>query len=315
MVVLPTGKSEEPKRNKRMSKNKTSKRGSLLSKTLFIFGIALIFSLIGIIGFILYSGHKEKEVPFKTIPTTPQVAKIEKPPALGGPPVKTYIPKAKVAIVIDDMGQDIKQLRKLLEIDAPISIAVLPFLAHSKDIAKEANLKGREVLLHLPMEPKDSMGNNPGEGALYTDMSEAKVDEQVKRGIDAVPYIAGINNHMGSRFTEDERLMRTVLDVVKTKHLFFLDSKTTNKSAAYKLAKEMGVKAASRQVFLDNKEDVNYIKGQIRTLIKIAKKKGSAIAIGHPHPSTILAIKEMISKLNEEVEVVSVSSLIDNVNE
>lgn len=312
MVVLPTGKSEEPKRNKRMSKNKTSKRGSLLSKTLFIFGIALIFSLIGIIGFILYSGHKEKEVPFKTIPTTPHVAKIEKPQL---PPVKTYIPKAKVAIVIDDMGQDINQLRKLLEIDAPISIAVLPFLPHSKDIAKEANLKGREVLLHLPMEPKDSMGNNPGEGALYTDMSEAKVDEQVKRGIDAVPYIAGINNHMGSRFTEDERLMRTVLDVVKTKHLFFLDSKTTNKSAAYKLAKEMGVKAASRQVFLDNKEDVDYIKGQIRTLIKIAKKKGSAIAIGHPHPATILAIKEMISKLNEEVEVVSVSSLIDNVNE
>ncbi|MBI5048106.1 MAG: divergent polysaccharide deacetylase family protein [Deltaproteobacteria bacterium] len=282
------------------------------TKTLFIFGIALGFFIMVIAGFILYYGYKSKEGEQKNLLIPPQVAKIEKPQL---PPAKTFVPKAKVAIVIDDMGQDIKQLRELLEIDVPISIAVLPFLPYSKDVAKEANLNGREVLLHLPMEPKDSRNHDPGKGALFTDMSEAKVAEQVKKGIDAVPYITGINNHMGSMFTEDERLMKVVLEIAKTKNIFFLDSKTTNKSAAYRLAKEIGLRAASRQVFLDNKEDINYVKAQILELIEIAKKRGSAIAIGHPHPATILAIKEMIHTLNQDVNVVAVSSLIDSAGE
>jgi polysaccharide deacetylase 2 family uncharacterized protein YibQ len=295
-----------------MAQRKSGKRGSLKTKALFIFGIALGFFITVIIGVILYYGYKGKEGEQKNLPIPPQVAKIEKPQL---PSAKTFVPKARVAIVIDDMGQDIKQLRELLEIDVPISIAVLPFLPHSKDVAKEASLHGREVLLHLPMEPKDSKNNDPGDGAIFTDMSEAKVAEQVKRGIDAVPYITGINNHMGSMFTEDERLMRVVLEIAKTKNLFFLDSKTTNKSAGYRLAKEIGLRAASRQVFLDNKEDINYVKAQIRELIEIAKKRGSAIAIGHPHPATILAIKEMIRTLNQDVDVVAVSSLIDSAGE
>ena len=286
-----------------MAKTRKSKRGPLFLKALFIFGIALILFIIALMGFIIYSDYN---------PLPPQVAKIDKPPA---PPVTVHIPKAKVAIVIDDMGQDIRQLRDILEIDAPISIAVLPFLPYSKDIATEAGSKGREVLLHLPMEPKDSNNNDPGKGAVFTDMTEAQVTEQVRRDIEAVPYITGVNNHMGSRFTEDERLMRIVLNIAKTKNLFFLDSKTTSKSTGYRLAKEMEVKTASRQVFLDNEEDINYIKGQILELVEIAKKRGSAIAIGHPHPSTIAALKEMIPLLNKDVDIVTVSSLIDSIKE
>ena len=286
-----------------MAKTRKSKRGPLFLKALFIFGIALILFIIALMGFIIYSDYN---------PLPPQVAKIDKPPA---PPVTVHIPKAKVAIVIDDMGRDIRRLRDILEIDAPISIAVLPFLPYSKDIATVAGSKGREVLLHLPMEPKDSNNNDPGKGAVFTDMTEAQVTEQVRRDIEAVPYITGVNNHMGSRFTEDERLMRIVLNIAKTKNLFFLDSKTTSKSTGYRLAKGMEVKAASRQVFLDNEEDINYIKGQILELVEIAKKRGSAIAIGHPHPSTIAALKEMIPLLNKDVDIVTVSSLIDSIKE
>lgn len=298
-----------------MAKTRKGKRGPLFSKTLFIFGVALVFFIIAIVGFIIYSNY--------TTPPPHKIAKIEKPPA--PPPVTVHIPtvriptvhipKAKVAIVIDDMGRDIRQLRDILEIDAPISISVLPFLPHSKDIATEAGLKGREVLLHLPMEPKDSDKNDPGKGAVFTNMTEAQVAEQVKRDIDAVPFITGVNNHMGSRFTEDERLMRIVLNIAKTKNLFFLDSKTTSKSTGYRLAKVMDVKAASRQVFLDNEEDINYIKGQILELVGIAKKRGSAIAIGHPYPSTIAALKEMIPMLNKDVDIITVSALIDSIKE
>ncbi|MBI3397651.1 MAG: divergent polysaccharide deacetylase family protein [Deltaproteobacteria bacterium] len=293
------------------TKNKKGKRRPLFSKAFFIFGVALIFFII-IGGFILYFRQAIKEGKHENIPSAPQVAKIEKPQAM---PLKPHIPKAQVAIVIDDMGRDTKMLKEILEINAPIAVAVLPFLPHSRDVAKEANLMGLDVLLHLPMEPKDLSSNDPGEGAIFTNMSEAQVASQVKKDVDAVPYITGINNHMGSKFTEDEKLMRAVLEIAKKENLFFLDSKTTNKSAAYRLAKDMGLKTATRQIFLDNKEDIAYIKGQIGNLIRVAKKRGSAIAIGHPYPATIAAIKDMMSRLNEDVEIVPVSSLIDSVNE
>lgn len=304
-----------------MANKRSGKRGSLLSKTLFIFGIALISFIIGVAGFILYSSYSVKEEKHKDITKPVQHAIIGKPQMplpdgeTRGQALKPQTLRPRVAIVIDDMGRDMKALRDLLEMDAPISVSVLPFLPHSRDTAEQANTRGREVLLHLPMEPKDSDNNDPGKGALFTNMSEVQIADEVKRDIDAVPYIKGINNHMGSRFTEDEKMMRMALKSVKASNLFFLDSKTTSKSVAYRVAKEMDMKAASRQVFLDNKEDVNYIKTQLLELIEIAKKRGNAIAIGHPHPSTIAALKQMLPRLNQEVDIVAVSSLIDTIKE
>lgn len=296
-----------------MGKNNWSKKGSFSSKTLFVLRIAAVFFIIAIAGFILYLSYSTKEKSPEPISTSTVVAKIEKPQ----PPVPQmpHIPLAKVAIIIDDIGRDRAQLKEILEIDAPIAIAVLPFLPNSESAAKEAYLNGREVLLHLPMEPKDLSNNDPGEGAILTTMSERQVASQVKKDIDAIPHIVGINNHMGSKFTENERLMKIVLEIAKEKNLFFLDSKTTNQSTAYRLAKELGLKTVSRQVFLDNKEDINYIKGQIRELIEVAKKRGSAIAIGHPHRVTIEALKEMMPILSKEVEIVALSTLIDSMDE
>src|SRR3989304_1794089 len=253
-----------------------AKIGPLLSKALFVFGIALLFSAIVITGIILFTGHKGKKETSTGTPGLPALAKIEKPQL--PIPSKPHLHKAKVAI--------------------------------------EASLSGREVLLHLPMEPKDSANNDPGEGAVFTYMSEAEVAGQVRKDIAAIPHIVGINNHMGSKFTENEKLMKIVLETAKERNLFFLDSKTTNKSAIHRLAKEMGLKTASRHVFLDNnKDDVEYIKGQIIELMEIAKKRGAAVGIGHPHQTTITAIKEMLPMLNEDVEVVPLSPLIDSMNE
>ncbi len=220
---------------------------------------------------------------------------------------------ARAAIVIDDMGRDINALRRILAIDIPVTISVLPYLSHSRETAVEASERGREVLLHLPMEPMNMARNNPGKGALLTTMGEDEIKGLVREDIDSIPNILGVNNHMGSRFTGDERSMRAVLEVLKEDgDLFFLDSKTISSSKAYELAREMGVKSAERSVFLDNKRDVEYIRERLTELIEVANRKGEGIAIGHPYPETIRAIEEMAPLFREKgVEVVRLSELVE----
>ncbi|MBI5894366.1 MAG: divergent polysaccharide deacetylase family protein [Deltaproteobacteria bacterium] len=298
-----------------MGNNKKNKGHLKKSNALIIFGV-VIGILAAVIFFKYY--HAEEKIKkveeIKEAETIPSISKIEEKPLEieASKPLPEVIEKIKpkIAIVIDDMGQDIKQLRELLGVDIPITIAILPFLPHSKDVAEEADKNNMEILLHIPMEPKDIKNNNPGKGAILSTMPEDKIYDTLLKDIEAVPHIKGVNNHMGSKLTEDEARIRIVLKAVKQKNLFFLDSKTTAKSLAYKIAKEIGLNAAQRQIFLDNEQDVSYIKNQITELIKMAKKNGSAIAIGHPHPSTFAAIKEMASELkSEEIEVVSVSQL------
>lgn len=257
----------------------------------------ILFTSIAFALWFSYYGWREKAV---------EPLKVERSPI---PPLpKAELPK--VAIVIDDLGQDIRQFWRVLEIDAPVTVAILPFLPHSRKVAEEATSMGKEVILHLPMEPKDA-SNNPGRGALSTSMTGEEVEAQLKKDLEAIPYIRGVNNHMGSRFTEDEGRMKVVLEVIKGRGLYFLDSKTTPHSTVSRLAKSMGVRAIDRQVFLDNEEDREYVKGQVERLITIAKDKGHAVAIGHPHPSTLSALKEMLPLLKEAgVEVVPLSSLV-----
>ena len=217
----------------------------------------------------------------------------------------------KVAIVIDDMGQDIKKLNELLQLHEPITVAVIPNLRYSRETAERASNRGLEVLLHIPMEPKDLKNNNPGKGALFTGMTQQDIRKTMEDDFRTVPHAIGVNNHMGSKFTENAALMRTVLLVVKKKDLFFLDSRTTPKSVGGKIAREIGVRNADRNVFLDNTRDGKYIKGQILELIKIARKKGKAIAIGHPYSETIEALKESVPTLNDSgIEVVKLSEMM-----
>ena len=219
--------------------------------------------------------------------------------------------KARVAIVIDDMGYDDKIFREFAGLGVPVTFAVLPGERFSKYIANEAKLLNYDVMLHLPLEPHSS-GKNPGNGVILLRMSRDEMLQQLSKDIAAVPYITGVNNHMGSLFTEDRSAMGILLGELHKKGLFFLDSRTSPQSVAYDVAKNMGVKSESRDVFLDNRSDIEYIKGQIDKVIRIAIKKGDATAIGHPRPETVTALKEKLQDFEKEgIELVPVSKVID----
>ncbi|MFQ5480167.1 MAG: divergent polysaccharide deacetylase family protein [Thermodesulfobacteriota bacterium] len=227
------------------------------------------------------------------------------------PAGKVSSPAAKVAILIDDMGGSITRLNEILSIGSPITISVLPHLKHSREVSRIAALSGHDVLVHLPMEPKNSAVNHAGRGVLLTAMTGPLITKTVIEDLQSVPDAIGANNHMGSRFTENEAGMRTVFTVLKERGLFFVDSRTTSASIGPRLAADTGIRHAERDVFLDNERDVNYIDGQLKILVDIARKRGSAIAIGHPYPETLAALQEMIPLMEASaIEVVPVSELI-----
>ncbi|MFV1951072.1 MAG: divergent polysaccharide deacetylase family protein [Nitrospinota bacterium] len=226
-----------------------------------------------------------------------------------GPPVK-YAGNI-VAILIDDIGWDRDIVEELLDIDAPISFSILPHLPLSGTIAEEINRFDRDILLHLPMEPYGYPDVDPGIGAIISNMTTEDMEYELTKDINSVPYIIGINNHMGSKLTEDEYIMRIILKMIREHDLFFIDSITSSRTVAFKVAKELGLKTAQRKLFLDNTEDIDYINRQIMKLGEIAKKDGSAIGIGHPYKVTAAALREMIPKLMEEgIEIVPISTMV-----
>jgi polysaccharide deacetylase 2 family uncharacterized protein YibQ len=225
------------------------------------------------------------------------------------PPPSAKLPK--VAIIIDDMGANRAALNDLLSLKYPVTIAVIPFLELSTETADAAYKKGREVILHLPMEPMDYPQYNPGTGALFTFMTADEFRAALAEDLAAVPHISGVNNHMGSSLTQDREKMEIVLAAIKERRLFFVDSRTTPKTVAYDAAVKLGVPALERDVFLDNEANVESVKAQIDELIRKAKAEGTALGIGHPRPATIKALKEMEKRLTgSEVQVVPASGLL-----
>ncbi len=234
------------------------------------------------------------------------------PPTIPATPKKTG-KKVKVAIVIDDIGNDLSIARDLLSLPVPVTLSIFPFAPHSKEIAKEATEKGHEILMHLPMEPEGYPGDgkDPGPGALYVKMTPEEIMNQLNKDLDQIPEICGINNHMGSRFTSYPEGMKAVMEVLKKRKKFFLDSKTASSSIGFKVAREEGIPTIKRDVFLDNVRDVKKIKEQLDRLIEDAKKRGYAVGIGHPHRVTYLALKKVIPQYQKEgIEFVYVSSLV-----
>jgi len=221
-------------------------------------------------------------------------------------------PKGRVAIVIDDLGERRKIAMDFLNLNVPLSFSVFPFARHSREFAREATRRGRDVLLHLPLEPKGYPEQDPGKGGLLTTMGRKELVSQLEKDLSAVPYVKGVNNHMGSKFTEDPELMRLVLEDVRRKGLFFLDSRTTAKSVGYSVARQLGLRTGRRNVFLDNEKDVERIKARISELIELSMKNGGAIGIGHPYPETLEAIRQSLPSIKENgVRLVPVSSLLE----
>ncbi len=220
--------------------------------------------------------------------------------------------RARVAIVIDDLGGETSVSQELLRWDVPVTFSILPFTPHAKRLALDAQQKGKEIILHLPMEPHEYPDVKPGEGALFQKMDERELIRQLSKDIEAVPYIKGVSNHMGSRLMEDPEKIRIILSELKKRKLFFLDSRTTPQTVGLQTAESIGLKAAERRVFLDNSQNEGDIRKQLEQLIQISLSEGKAIGIGHPYPSTIKSLKEMIPKMQEKgIEIVPLSELME----
>lgn len=217
-----------------------------------------------------------------------------------------------VILIIDDLGGDKEAIDKLLRIKQPLNLAVLPHLSHSRYAARAAYRGGKDVILHLPMEPKYSSGytaDDAGEGVLLLGFSIDQIREELRRNIMAVPNVAGVNNHMGSKFMENEEPVRTVMKELKARDLYFVDSLTTSNSRGYSVAKQLGVKTLKRDVFIDQSgRGREYTIEQLDRLVRIAEKNGMAVGIGHPYPETIDVLAEYMPKVEGKVEFMKIST-------
>jgi len=240
---------------------------------------------------------------------TPKVLPAPRPAVEASPDVSPK--QAKVSIVIDDFGTDLGIAKQFASLPFPVTLSVLPHLAHSREIAELAHMEGREVILHLPMEPLNS-SESPGPGALLLSMSGDQIRRNIKAALDTSPYFDGVNNHMGSRMTRDAHIMVTVLSELKGRGLFFIDSMTTNESKGWKVARELKIPTLKRDIFLDDDPSAEAIRSQIARLVKIAKIRGMALAIGHPHKTTLRSLQEEAAHFGEKgIEIVAVRDLIN----
>lgn len=217
----------------------------------------------------------------------------------------------RAAIVIDDLGQNLKAADELVRLDFPISFAVLPRLRYSRETAEEAHRAGREVILHLPMEPEPGAVTQSSHGVITVGMAEAEVSRIVEADLDTVSYVRGVNNHQGSRATSDPKLMLALMKTLAQRRLFFIDSRTTANTVALDEARRAGVPAFFRSVFLDDNMNTAYTVGQLDKLRRLARQEGAALAIGHPHPSTIDALKQYLPQFErDDIELVPASELV-----
>ena len=220
-----------------------------------------------------------------------------------------------IVVVIDDMGVSVPHTRDILSLEKPITASFLTYGAANSKQVKEAKEKGFEVMLHVPMMPHVKADLAPV--TLSPNMSEDEIKNDFVQMLDRYKGLGmkGVNNHMGSLFTEDEKSLGYVMQVLKERNLFFLDSKTTAKSVGEKVAAEYGVPYIARDVFLDNENDYNYIMKQLRQTEKIAHMRGYAVAIGHPRTQTYLALRDWMKDLPErKIRLVRLGDLVKEVN-
>lgn len=214
----------------------------------------------------------------------------------------------RLALVIDDFGLTMAGVTDLMALDQPLTFAVLPYHPYSATIARQAADAGKEVLLHLPLE--STGGERAERTTIITTLTEAQIKTRTREALGALPRIIGVNNHQGSKATADVRVMQAVLAVLREQDMFFLDSRTSAGSIAYRTAKNMGLPAAENDHFIDNSADVETIKHELRTAGRLAISQGEAVAIGHIRPHTVTAIREMLPELEHMgVKLVFVSEL------
>jgi len=238
----------------------------------------------------------------------PKEEKVLRKPDYKPKPVPKDLPK--VAIIIDDIGYERRVAEKFLSLDAVLTFSVFPHSPFQQRIIRKAHAKGIEIMLHLPMEPDGYPEVDPGPDALLTSMSPDELIDQLNKNLDAVPLIKGVNNHMGSKMTTESTRMYQIFSVLKKRRLFFVDSRTTPESICKPSARLLQIPFAQRDVFLDHVQEPDFIRRQIKELIRIAEIHGTAVGIAHPHLITYEVFREELPELQKKVRLVPASSLV-----
>ncbi|HAJ56904.1 MAG TPA: hypothetical protein DCL35_03935 [Candidatus Omnitrophica bacterium] len=231
------------------------------------------------------------------VPVEPRKQEVVRQPAVKPMP---SVVQGKIAIVIDDWGYNLKNKDFITDNDFHLTLSILPFGEYSTHVAQLARHKNKDVIIHVPMEPYNKENYGLEENTLLTSMDKNRIVRILDSAFADVPHAKGISNHMGSKATEDVRLMRIVMEYLKQKGMFFLDSLVTSKSVCRGLAGKLRLGFTQRDIFIDNESDPGYIRAQVLKLAQKAKRLGVAIGIGHDRKSTIEVLKEMMPLLEEE---------------
>lgn len=287
----------------------TASRRRFSPATLFFLALSIV------LGVLLYRERASKKPPPERPPTSPSVtprAKRRTPlPRARSPVAAAQRESVRIAIVVDDLGNDEGAVRRLARLAQPVAGAVLPGLPGSAPAARALAQAGKEVILHLPMEPDGYPQVRPGPGVIVREQSESEIAEIFSRNLASVPGAVGVNNHMGSAATADSRVMRAVLHAVAGRGLFFLDSRTTDATVAGDLARELGVPSASREVFLDRVATEPAVRAALEELVRRARRDGAAVGVGHPYPATLAVLEEELPKLaGRGISVVGLAELM-----
>ena len=324
----PTRKKRRPKKTRK----KTSIKNSL-SKAFA--GLAILAVFVAAVGILVYKlAPPEKSEPSsisksrpvkkqsvkekptfeiypqeKSSPDQP-LAKIDIPKSIPKPAPVPIEKRPRVALIIDDLGYDRKIAEKFFELNINLTVSILPHSPFQSKIARSASAKGLELMLHLPMEPVEYPDVNPGPGTLLSSMSPDELISQLEENLDTLSRVKGVNNHMGSKLTAESTQMYQIFSVLKHRGLYFIDSRTTSDSICKPSARLFQVPFAQRDVFIDHYQKPDFIRKQIKELIRIANLNGEAVGILHPHSTTYRILREMLPDLQEQVHLVPASKIV-----
>ena len=246
--------------------------------------------------------------PYTLPPPRPPLRLEHSKPLNTIPPIR--VPKAKIAIIIDDMGYNLARGKAALELPGAITYAIIPSTPNATYFAQQARQLKKEVMLHAPM---STINHLPlGENGLTENMTEMEFKAALNKALNSLPHAVGLNNHMGSLLTQKQQPMEWVMDALRERQLYFIDSRTTSQSIALQVAQAFDIPALKRDVFLDHKATPNFIDQQFNRLIEIAHKQGYGVAIAHPHKETILYLQQHLPNLRQQgIALVSASELVN----
>ncbi len=307
------GKKVIRKSNPRSRKKRPARRVTFNVRRLILFFILFVLFMItiGAVGYVIFF----RVVVAAELPGNTDTIIFEEPDSLH-PQTTHHLPdaggatqSARIAIIIDDMGYHEDIGRKLLALDLNLSFSFLPYAPFTGEFEAEAYRRGRTVMLHLPLEPRN-LKYDPGPGALYLNESPQKRHHLLEADLQQVPHATGVNNHMGSRYTESEAMMVELIDFLADSDLFFVDSFTTAGSRGLEVAMRKGLPAARRHIFLDNVQQPAEICLQIEKLVEMSRVRDGAIGIAHPHAETLDALETCAPEILGQVEMVGAGELV-----